>query len=137
MMMGLEEHLLQMFRDDFEFHDAAPASHLPATARPVAAPAQPADAGLAAAVADSTATSSADSTVDASADTALALAVAPPPAASEPVPGWTAEGERELKKIPFFVRAKARRNTERFAAERGVSPITVETIYEAKAHFGR
>jgi light-independent protochlorophyllide reductase subunit B len=28
LMMGLEEHLLQMFRDDFEFHDGAGPSHL-------------------------------------------------------------------------------------------------------------
>ncbi|MCY7317054.1 MAG: ferredoxin:protochlorophyllide reductase (ATP-dependent) subunit B, partial [Rubrivivax sp.] len=28
LMMGLEEHLLTMFRDDFEFHDGAAASHL-------------------------------------------------------------------------------------------------------------
>ena len=28
LMMGLEEHLLTMFRDDFEFHDEAPPSHL-------------------------------------------------------------------------------------------------------------
>ena len=27
LVMGLEEHLLTMFRDDFEFHDAAGASH--------------------------------------------------------------------------------------------------------------
>ena len=45
--------------------------------------------------------------------------------------------EKELKKIPFFVRGKARRNTELFARERGVSRITVETMYEAKAHFSR
>ena len=50
---------------------------------------------------------------------------------------WTAEAERELKKIPFFVRGKARRNTERFALERGVALITVETLYDAKAHFSR
>ncbi|MGL4243326.1 MAG: hypothetical protein ACRCTI_19615, partial [Beijerinckiaceae bacterium] len=36
-----------------------------------------------------------------------------------------------------FVRGKARRNTEAFAAERGLLPITVETLYEAKAHYGR
>jgi light-independent protochlorophyllide reductase subunit B len=42
-----------------------------------------------------------------------------------------------LKKIPFFVRSKARRNTEKFAAERGLPLISVETLYEAKAHFGR
>ena len=28
LMMGLEEHLLAMFRDDFEFHDGAVPSHL-------------------------------------------------------------------------------------------------------------
>jgi len=50
---------------------------------------------------------------------------------------WSSEGERELKKIPFFVRKKARLNTEKFAAERGVATITVETLYEAKAHYGK
>jgi light-independent protochlorophyllide reductase subunit B len=50
---------------------------------------------------------------------------------------WRAEAEAELRKIPFFVRGKARRNTERFAAERGVVDITVETLYEAKAHYAR
>jgi len=50
---------------------------------------------------------------------------------------WAAEAEAELKKIPFFVRGKARRNTERFASERGLALITVETLYDAKSHFGR
>jgi light-independent protochlorophyllide reductase subunit B len=35
------------------------------------------------------------------------------------------------------VRGKARRNTERFAHKRGLATITVETLYDAKAHFGR
>jgi light-independent protochlorophyllide reductase subunit B len=35
------------------------------------------------------------------------------------------------------VRGKARRNTESFARERGIESITVETMYEAKAHFSR
>jgi light-independent protochlorophyllide reductase subunit B len=47
------------------------------------------------------------------------------------------DAERELKKIPFFVRGKARRNTELYATERGIQKITVETLYDAKAHFGR
>jgi light-independent protochlorophyllide reductase subunit B len=94
LMMGLEEHLLHMFRDDFEFHaDAAP-SHLGHTQQ-----------------------------------------AAPPPASEPIVAGWAADAERELHKIPFFVRGKARRNTERFARERGVATITVETLYDAKAHF--
>jgi light-independent protochlorophyllide reductase subunit B len=50
---------------------------------------------------------------------------------------WLADAERELKKIPFFVRGKAKRNTEKYAAERGVSEISIDTLYEAKAHFAR
>jgi light-independent protochlorophyllide reductase subunit B len=53
------------------------------------------------------------------------------------VASWHAEAERELKKIPFFVRGKARRNTERYAVDHGLALITVETLYDAKAHFGR
>ena len=93
LMMGLEEHLLTMFRGDAEFHDEAPASHLPV---------QPEQAAHA---------------TDGFA--------------------WAPEAERELGKIPFFVRGKARRNTERFATERALATITVETLYDAKAHYGR
>ena len=50
---------------------------------------------------------------------------------------WLAAAERELKKIPFFVRGKARRNTEHFASEKGLSEISIDTLYEAKAHFAR
>jgi light-independent protochlorophyllide reductase subunit B len=50
---------------------------------------------------------------------------------------WSADAQKELQKIPFFVRGKARRNTERYATDRGVHLITVETLYDAKAHFGR
>ena len=38
------------------------------------------------------------------------------------------EAEAELKKIPFFVRKKARRNTEAFAAGKGLAHISVETF---------
>jgi light-independent protochlorophyllide reductase subunit B len=94
LMMGLEEHLLGLFRDDFEFNDQAAPSHLGPSKQ-----AQP---------------------------------ETPPDFA-----GWTVEAEKELKKIPFFVRGKARRNTETFARERGIASISVETLYDAKAHFGR
>ncbi len=50
---------------------------------------------------------------------------------------WAADAEKELRKIPFFVRGKARRNTERFANETGVATITIETLYDAKAHYAR
>jgi len=102
LMMGLEEHLLGMFREDFEFADGKAPSHLGGEAMPQPGPVpQP--------------------QVD---------------PANEDV-AWSADAENELKKIPFFVRGKARRNTERFAAERGVRTITLETLYDAKAHFGR
>ena len=42
-----------------------------------------------------------------------------------------------MYKRQFFVRAKARRNTERYAAEHGLATITVDTLYEAKAHYGK
>ena len=99
LMMGLEEHLLTMFRDDAEFHDAAAPSHLGEK------------------------------------QTRGQSSVAP--VVSDIVVAWADDAEKELKKIPFFVRGKARRNTEKFAAERGLSTITVETLYDAKAHFAR
>jgi light-independent protochlorophyllide reductase subunit B len=112
-MMGLEEHLLTMFRDDFEFgNDAAP-SHLAAVTGPNNA-ARPCEL--------------------------VAFPAALPPAAplfDRSAVGWSKEAEDELHKIPFFVRGKARRNAERFAQERGVALISVETLYDAKAHFAR
>jgi len=122
LMMGLEEHLLQMFRDDFEFHDEAAPSHL-GSAQPQRAAAAVPDAALSPAAAD------------AAPSPAMAAAAAPAAPAGPIVVGWAPEAERELHKIPFFVRGKARRNTERFARDRGVATITVETLYDAKAHF--
>jgi light-independent protochlorophyllide reductase subunit B len=118
LMMGLEEHLLGMFRDDFEFHDGAAPSHLGhAPTKRAESPAPVEERVLAEAPAPLVATST-------------------PAAAAEPT-GWTPEAEKELGRIPFFVRGKARRNTERFASERGITRITVETLYDAKAHFSR
>jgi Proto-chlorophyllide reductase 57 kD subunit. len=48
---------------------------------------------------------------------------------------WTRDGEAELKKIPFFVRGKVKRNTECFARQQGKHQIDSETLYDAKAHF--
>lgn len=47
------------------------------------------------------------------------------------------DAEKELKKIPFFVRGKARRNTEAFATDKGLAEISLDTLYEAKAHYAR
>ena len=118
LMMGLEEHLLAMFRDDVEFHDGAAPSHLGGKAQKPQD--TPADIMAPEPVA------------------AMAQASAEPVAAGAPIMfHWDDKAEKELKKIPFFVRGKARRNTERFASERGVATITIETLYDAKAHFSR
>jgi light-independent protochlorophyllide reductase subunit B len=50
---------------------------------------------------------------------------------------WLPEAEQALKKIPIFVRGKARRNTEVFARERGVASISLQTLYDARAHYAR
>ena len=60
-----------------------------------------------------------------------------PSSAPITVAAWAPEAERELGKIPFFVRGKARRNTEAFAAAEGRSAIDLETLYDAKAHYAR
>ena len=48
---------------------------------------------------------------------------------------WTADGEAELKKIPFFVRGKVRRNAEAYARQVGCKEISSETLFDAKAHY--
>ncbi|MEB3169569.1 MAG: ferredoxin:protochlorophyllide reductase (ATP-dependent) subunit B [Synechococcaceae cyanobacterium] len=141
LMMGLEEHLIGMFRHDFEFVDGH-RSHL-GDGAPAMAPAaeamqegpSPLGRGLLTPPSAATPVGS-----EAPAASAVALAEAPVAAAAtgsagEPV--WTADGEAELHKIPFFVRGKVRRNTETFARERGIVQITSETLYDAKAHFSR
>ena len=124
LMMGLEEHLIGMFRGDFEFSDAATPSHLGAG--------HGSHAHTTSAAADAEPVIAADPAAQAS---NVASVVVPPVSDASII--WGADAENELKKIPFFVRGKARRNTERFAAMQGVGLITVETLYDAKAHFGR
>jgi light-independent protochlorophyllide reductase subunit B len=105
LVMGLEEHLLTMFREDFEFHDASGPSHH--GAKPVAREDDTPTAPLVPVVATS----------------------------GEVI--WLTDAERELKKIPFFVRGKAKRNTEKYAADKGLAAISIDTLYEAKAHYAR
>ncbi|MES2978353.1 MAG: ferredoxin:protochlorophyllide reductase (ATP-dependent) subunit B [Pseudomonadota bacterium] len=130
LMMGLEEHLIGMFRGDAEFHEDAAPSHLGGGKKPVQQN-----------------VTQAEPQAEADAEPALQVAVAPvlegipmQPAALVEVganAAWGADAEKELRKIPFFVRGKARRNTELYARERGVPVITVDTLYDAKAHFSR
>ncbi len=126
LMMGLEEHLLGMFRGDAEFHEDAAPSHLGGGAAAKAS----SGTDRAAAPHDTPPGTAAVDAIDtiAAIDTLATEALAAP---------WAPEAESELRKIPFFVRGKARRNTERYALERRVPLITVETLYDAKAHFSR
>ena len=107
LMMGLEEHLIAMFREDPEFNDTAP-SHLAGHGAVHGA---------------------------VHGDPAAPAAVAEAVAATDVA--WAPDAERELRRIPFFVRGKARRNTETFARERGLATVTIEALYEAKAHYAR
>jgi light-independent protochlorophyllide reductase subunit B len=117
LMMGLEEHLIGMFRHDFEFVDGH-RSHLGEGAPPQSTE-KPAQATPAQATPDQAATAT--------------------PTATATLEGlvWSADGEAELAKIPFFVRSKVRRNTETYARERQLQVIDSETLYEAKAHLSR
>lgn len=45
---------------------------------------------------------------------------------------WTPEAEKEIAKIPGFVRSKVKRATEKFARDKGLETITVELLYMAK-----
>ena len=101
LVMGLEEHLLNMFRDDFEFNDEAGPSHLAALKK------------------DNQSLPGGENQEN----------------INDPI--WNDEATKELKKIPFFVRGKARRNTEKFALDNGYKQISKDVLYEAKAHYAR
>ena len=119
LMMGLEEHLIGMFRHDFEFVDGH-RSHLGDGAPERSQPG--------------------GSSEGAASEPSPAPGAQAPAAEAAPWSGettWSADGEAELAKIPFFVRGKVKRNTETFAREREVALISAETLYDAKAHFSR
>jgi len=117
LMMGLEEHLIGMFRGDAEFHEDAAPSHLGGHSSKVISPAPIKAEEIVVGVASGNKN-----------EESLQAAI---PAQ------WAPEAEKELRKIPFFVRGKARRNTERYAQIHSVPVVTIETLYDAKAHFSR
>ena len=105
LVMGLEEHLLTMFREDFEFSDANGPSHHAAH--------QPKTVEKEVTYKDAAIQNGSSHVI------------------------WMSDAEKELRKIPFFVRGKAKRNTERYAVDNGVLEISIDTLYEAKAHYAR
>jgi len=115
LMMGLEEHLIGMFKGDSEFHEDATPSHLGGGVHTQSNQA----------LAQGIQSTSAEPSVSLANENSITVS------------SWDAGAEKELKKITFFVRGKARRNTERFALERGISVITTETLYESKAYFSQ
>ena len=106
LMMGLEEHLIGMFKHDFEFTDGHQ-SHLGHIGG--------------------------QGNQKEKEPTELLISKDSLQTNSELI--WTQEGEKELSKIPFFVRGKVKRNTENYARQAGFREINEETLYDAKAHF--
>lgn len=49
---------------------------------------------------------------------------------------WTKDGLAELNRVPGFVRGKVKRNTEKFARDRGFTDISAEVLYAAKEAVG-
>lgn len=144
LMMGLEEHLLHMFRDDFEFADGVVPSHLGgrrsagtseaasgvgSVTLTAGAPATERDATDPVAPEAASAVGLTEEEAEAPAEASVAAAVTST--------RWMPLAEAELRKIPFFVRGKARRNTEAYALAQGIAEISVDTLYDAKAHYGR
>jgi light-independent protochlorophyllide reductase subunit B len=124
LMMGLEEHLIGMFRGDAEFHEDAAPSHLGAHGNKPGSSASTLTQEVLQAAPESRAHTSVPNETENTPLTSITAA-------------WTADAEKELRKIPFFVRGKARRNTERYAQIHSVPVVTIETLYDAKAHFSR
>ncbi|MEM9350869.1 MAG: ferredoxin:protochlorophyllide reductase (ATP-dependent) subunit B [Pseudomonadota bacterium] len=121
LVMGLEEHLLHMFREDFEFHDDNGASHHGHAAEMLDTPALEPEAGPSG--------GSYSGKMNEGAEI--------PEVQPDGSIVWLPSAEKELKKIPFFVRGKAKRNTEAYAEMQGLEEISVDTLYEAKAHYAR
>ncbi|HKK93154.1 MAG TPA: ferredoxin:protochlorophyllide reductase (ATP-dependent) subunit B [Longimicrobiales bacterium] len=118
LVMGLEEHLLGLFQDDFEFTDGVGPSHLHTG------------------TVSHTGTTSHEG--QATGEDTLRTPDVPEPVVARASGDieWLDAAEKELKRIPFFVRGKARRNTEKYALDQGLDAISVDVLYEAKAHFG-
>jgi light-independent protochlorophyllide reductase subunit B len=108
LMMGLEEHLLGMFRDDFEFHDQAHAL-----------------------------ASRSGSRMNLPTDSARVAATPDADAMQRTV--WAQEAENRAAQDPLLrPRQGARATPSASPRDRGTVPlITLETLYDAKAHYSR
>jgi light-independent protochlorophyllide reductase subunit B len=62
--------------------------------------------------------------------------VASPPSPLSPSLVWSSDAQTMLKKVPFFVRGRVQRNTEKFAADHGHALISVDVLQAAKEALG-
>ncbi|NTU54108.1 MAG: ferredoxin:protochlorophyllide reductase (ATP-dependent) subunit B [Chlorobiaceae bacterium] len=110
--LGLEKHLIDFFGDaGLEYEEEQPDT--------VSEPVQ-----------------SANGTVTAAHSSSAEAAVAEAPTSATGEMSWTAEAEKMLGKVPFFVRKKVRKNSENFAREIGEPVITADVFRKAKEHLG-
>ncbi len=113
--LGLEKHLIDLFGDaGLEYTDAAPETEVHAAH---------------------------NGNGNGTEDTAVAGGgtATQQPATTRPAPDqleWSPEAQAMLKKVPFFVRRKAQRNTEKFAQEHGYTTITPDVLRAAKEEIG-
>jgi light-independent protochlorophyllide reductase subunit B len=140
LMMGLEEHLLQMFREDFEFADGAVPSHLHSVHGGAAAtPAVPSveeqfsapEPAVLVADLNEPEIEHAGSHAGLQRGGGLGAGSAEWWHRGSPTPSASS------RRFPSSCAARRKRNTERYAEEHGIADITVDTLYEAKAHYGR
>ncbi|NNJ08955.1 ferredoxin:protochlorophyllide reductase (ATP-dependent) subunit B [Chloroflexales bacterium ZM16-3] len=106
--LGMEKHLIDLFGDAGLEHDDGLA---PTADRQIAVAA---DAEVAVSVAEAVVDGQ-SSTVD---------------------PTWSQEAESMLKKVPFFVRGKAKGNVEKYARDHGIALITADVLLTAKENIG-
>lgn len=65
-----------------------------------------------------------------------------PEIASVPMPTangqlvWTPDAEAMLNKVPFFVRGRVRKKTEKFAQDKGEATVTADVLQAAREAFG-
>jgi len=114
--LGLEKHLIDFFGDaGLEYEEEEPETFTEAamTGNGTVASASSAQASAAAPSEAAVATASASGEMS-----------------------WTAEAEKMLGKVPFFVRKKVRKNSENFAREIGEPVITADVFRKAKEHLG-
>jgi light-independent protochlorophyllide reductase subunit B len=130
--LGLEKHLIDMFGDaglEYENQEPGTANREPGTenqepAYTVPVPPPPSHEDLPISLRQTPAEREADVPAAAGANGAAAA------------PAWTPDAEAMLKKIPFFVRGKVRRNTETYARQQGYTAITADVLREAKEALG-